>query len=585
MYYSPFADKLLAENRELKRKITLYESEDALANVKAQCDRRVRAASEREKMNHDAWMNALAVNRELKERNKNLWRENKKLQKIANHLERKNQEQECQTGRLRVEKDSLLEQNCSLSEQIALLRAEGEEKDGMIEALKEEVCKLRARLDHDGTTNGIPTSQTPADKKKVIPNTREKSGREKGGQPGHRKHTMEAFETEEITDVEAHTLEACPECGGELEVLEGEVVKDEADYEVRIIKKRHMFPQYRCKNCGKIVRERIPGNLKEQNQYGASLQAMILALLDLGFVSVGRTQEIVSGILQRKITPSEGYVGKVQKKASKLLRSFVGEVKAFCLEQRILHWDDTVIFINGSRACFRFYGNEKVAYYTAHEKKDAKGIEADGILSSLTETTYLMHDHIRYNYRDEFLFQNIECIQHMERELERVFRDSGHEWAEAMKKLIQEMIHKRKEHIKKGEKGFDTKETDAFETQLEEILKRGHMEYAAEKTRYYSNDEKNALKKLEEYKDNYFAWIYDFTLPTTNNLAESGLRMTKTKQKVSGQFLKEETAGEFAAVRTYTETCRRNGINEYKALERLMSGNPYTMKEILISSC
>ncbi len=46
-------------------------------------------------------------------------------------------------------------------------------------------------------------------------------------------------------------------------------------------------------------------------------------------------------------------------------------------------------------------------------------------------------------------------------------------------------------------------------------------------------------------------------------------------------FLKEETAAEFAAVRTYTETCRKNGVNEYEALERLTAGNPYTLKEIL----
>ena len=94
----------------------------------------------------------------------------------------------------------------------------------------------------------------------------------------------------------------------------------------------------------------------------------------------------------------------------------------------------------------------------------------------------------------------------------------------------------------------------------------------------------NAIKKLEEYKENYFAWVYDFTLPTTNNISESGLRMIKTKQKVSGQFLNEETGEDFAAVRTYTETCRKNGINEYEALERLMAGNPYSMQEILGSA-
>lgn len=70
-------------------------------------------------------------------------------------------------------------------------------------------------------------------------------------------------------------------------------------------------------------------------------------------------------------------------------------------------------------------------------------------------------------------------------------------------------------------------------------------------------------------------------LPTTNNVAESGLRMTKTKMKVSGQFLNEENASEFAKIRTYTENCKRNGVDEFEALYRLMSGNPYTLAEII----
>ena len=312
-----------------------------------------------------------------------------------------------------------------------------------------------------------------------------------------------------------------------------------------------------------------------------ALQAMALALVDLGFVSVSRAREILAGILHRKLVPSEGYVGKVQKKASRMLKGFLEEARAFCLEQRILHWDDTVIFMNTSRACFRFYGNEKVAYYTAHATKGASGIMEDGILSGLTEKTYLMHDHVKFNYRKEFLFRNIECIQHMERELERVFRASGHTWARDMKGLIQETVHQRKQYLKAGKDSFTSEETDLFEEKLENLLVRAHREQKAEGSRYFSTDEKNAIRKLEEYRSNYFAWVYDFTLPATNNISESGLRMTKTKQKVSGQFLKEETASEFAAVRTYTETCRKNGINEYDALERLMAGEPYTMQEIL----
>ena len=209
------------------------------------------------------------------------------------------------------------------------------------------------------------------------------------------------------------------------------------------------------------------------------------------------------------------------------------------------------------------------------------GIEEDGILSALTEKTYLMHDHVKYNYRKEFLFRNIECIQHMERELEKVFRASNHPWAQEMKTLIQEMLHKRKKYLKEKIESFTSEETNQFEERLENLLIKAHREYESETNRYFSADEMNAIRKLEEYRQNYFAWVYDFTLPTTNNISESGLRMTKTKQKVSGQFLKEETAAEFAAVRTYTETCRKNGVNEYEALKRLMQENPYTVKEIL----
>ena len=64
----------------------------------------------------------------------------------------------------------------------------------------------------DGTNHGIPTSQTPINKKKVIPNTREKSDKAKGGQKGHPKHKLEKFKDDEITERCEHSMEKCPCC-------------------------------------------------------------------------------------------------------------------------------------------------------------------------------------------------------------------------------------------------------------------------------------------------------------------------------------------------------------------------------------
>ncbi len=61
------------------------------------------------------------------------------------------------------------------------------EQEAEIAALKREVARLNGILNADGSNSGTPTSQTPLRKKKRIPNTREKSGKSRGGQSGHAK--------------------------------------------------------------------------------------------------------------------------------------------------------------------------------------------------------------------------------------------------------------------------------------------------------------------------------------------------------------------------------------------------------------
>ena len=65
MYIGRYTDKLLEENRQLKKKIATHESDTALAQMKALCDKRVQGAADREKRNYDNWMKALEVNKEL----------------------------------------------------------------------------------------------------------------------------------------------------------------------------------------------------------------------------------------------------------------------------------------------------------------------------------------------------------------------------------------------------------------------------------------------------------------------------------------------------------------------------------------
>ena len=75
--------------------------------------------------------------------------------------------------------------------------------------------------------------------------------------------------------------------------------------------------------------------------------------------------------------------------------------------------------------------------------------------------------------------------------------------------------------------------------------------------------------------------MYDFSLPTDDNLSERALRGVKSKMKIAGQFQNETTAKYYGDIKTYIETCYRNKINPTEALIKLMEDAPYTVEDIL----
>lgn len=453
-----------------------------------------------------------------------------------------------------------------------------EAADARIKALSDEVARLTALLNRDSTNTGTPTSKTPINKKKVIPNSREKTDRSKGGQTGHPKHAMGAFSGDEITGIVHHELDACPYCGGTLAEIE-EIPRDELDYEVKVVRRRHVFRKYVCNSCEKTVRTRDSA-LKAENQYGPALQATALALTNLGFVSINRTRSLLCGIDPSSIAVSEGYLSKLQKRYAEKLRGFVDEVRAACVGSPLLYWDDTVVFVNTSRACMRFYGNEHLALYTAHMSKGLDGIMQDNVLPALPATATVMHDHCSISYHKGFLFRNVECLQHLERDLQKLIDICHHKWLEALKVLIRQTIHKRKQLIATGVDHFSGQEIARFMSKYTSFLESGHRECFRDSNSYYSDDEHSLLVRLEKYQDNYTEWVRDFTVPTTNNLSERSLRFVKCKDKISGQFLSIEYAKYFASIRTYIETCVRHGVNAFQALLRLTQNNPYSLQEL-----
>lgn len=457
------------------------------------------------------------------------------------------------------------------------------DRDKQIEALKEKIAKMQSIIDNDSTNSGLPTSKTSIGKKKYIPNTREKTNKLKGGQKGHKKHKLEKFKESEATEIIEIVPTECDKCNSkEIEELNEGIDKQELDYEVILIKRINRFKKCRCKKCGNIFHTPIPKELKEEIQYGKTIQSLCVCLTNEIYTPFNKTVKLVRGITNNEITLSEGYVTKLQKRASKYLEEFVNDLKKHIKTSEVYGWDDGVVQINKKDGILRTYCTDKVALFIGHEKKNEEGLDEDGILEGTGKETIVMHDHILHNYNDKYSFENVECMIHLIRRLKKMKNNTNHKWEEELIHLLSKTNKDRNSLLKENKTEFNKEYLTNLNNEYDRIIKEGKEENKEEITiNYFKDEEERFIKDLEKYKKNYLLWAYDFRLPSTNNNSERNIRPIKSKLKISGQFQSIEYTKYYATIRSYIETCKKNGINIIEGCIRLMQGNPYTLEDIL----
>ena len=517
----------------------------------------------------------------LQKRVTELEKENTQLKDSLTVQQEKNNDLKKQYNRLKKEIEEKIAKNVEkiVNETLkGLIEENNRLKEENIK-LKEEIANLKILLNKSSNNTGIPTSKTPINEKKRIPNSREKTGKSIGGQKGHSKHKLERFKDEELTDSISYEADTC-NCGGKLKEI-GERTKDELDIEIRVKKTRYHFKEYECLNCGRKIQIPIPKHLKEENQYGSNVKAIALSLLNEGCVSYNRTRALINGFSSGEIDISEGYLVKQQKKASEKLEDFIKELRRKIIKEKVIHWDDTVIMISEKRGCLRFYGTEKMALYTAHEKKNKEGLDNDNILNILDKDTVVVHDHNTINYNDDYEFQNAECCVHLIRDLKKMGEESKHEWTEELITLLKDTNQKRKEYINQGNEYFEEMFIEEVQSKYDDIIGKAINENKKDRDKDFGNEEKTLINRLVKYKQNYLMWIIRFDIPFSNNLSERSLRGSKTKMKVSGQFKNITNAEYYSNLKSYIETCKRNNINVHQALVRLCENKPYSIEEIL----
>ena len=109
------------------------------------------------------------------------------------------------------------------------------------------------------------------------------------------------------------------------------------------------------------------------------------------------------------------------------------------------------------------------------------------------------------------------------------------------------------------------------------MIEEGYLENEKIKSKYLKQDEKKLLNRLKKYKENHLMFLYDFSVPFDNNLAERDLRHVKTKQKISGRFNNIGSMQIYLNIKSIIGTMKKIGKNFYTAIYNLYANIPVSV--------
>src|ERR1700719_2748364 len=173
------------------------------------------------------------------------------------------------------------------------------------------------------------------------------------------------------------------------------------------------------------------------------------------------------------------------------------------------------------------------------------------------------------------------CNAHHLRELKALVEIEKEEWARKMQRLLRRTCHTTNRARERGvplrhrlSECIDRR-SDAIlaeglafhETQLplvRAVIKAG----GKRRGRAPRRTGHNLLLRLAKHKEDTLRFLRDPTVPFTNNQAERDGRMMKLRQKISGGFRSLEGAMDFALIRSFISTAKKQGWNIIDALTR-----------------
>lgn len=442
------------------------------------------------------------------------------MEEMQKKADRKLREMETRALRAEKQRDDALDKVKEIRHQYYETAVKLEEEQGKNKT-------LHAQINRDYENSSIPSSKTIRPKK--IANSREKTGRKPGAQPGHNGHCRKRQEPTQPVIFLPPPEEVLED--GAFKKTSKTIVKQLVSIRMVLNVTEYHADVYYNSQTGERVHAAFPDGVVNDVNYDGSIRAFLFLLNQDCCTSIDKSRKFLSDLTDGKLKLSKGMVSTLSKEFALKTETERKSAYADMLLSPVLHTDCTNARENGKN-CYVYVcaTPDGKALYFAREKKGHEGVK--GTVAEDYQGI-LVHDHdlTFYNYGTE----HQECLAHVLRYLkDSIENEPDRTWSKEMRSLVQEMIHFRKGFHPPQEP--DQKKVSEFEERYQKILETARKEYEDVPASKYYKDGYNLFLRMEKYMQNHLLFLHDCRVPATNNEAERLLRNYKRKQAQAVTF-------------------------------------------------
>ena len=437
-----------------------------------------------------------------------------------------------------------------------------------LEEEKEKNRLLQSRLNKDYTNSSKPSSANP--NHKTIHNSRDKTGRKPGGQPGHDFHGRKKLEATQSVEVappaEYLDTEKFKATGRIIhkQLITARIVVDVIDYYTQ---------EFRNLKTGQRVHAVFPHGLKDNVTYDASVKALAYLLNNDCNVSIDQTIVFLSEASQGLLTLSKGMVSGLAKQFSEKSEEERNEIFLKLAGSDVLHADFTFGRREGKTGTIMICATPEAVLYQAKDKKGHEGVKGSPL--EIYEGTVISdHEKTFRNYGTRWQ----DCVQHIERAAMGVMENEPErKWSGALLNLLKEMQH----YVNSIGEGNELSEEKVreYEMKFDEIAQDAKKSYEDEPPGDYYKEGYNLSVRLNEDRDAILLFLHDSSVPATNNLCERAARVYKRKSHQVMSFRSKSGDEYYCDGLSVIQTMKKQGKNLVNGVTEIFKKTTGMQKE------